>query len=208
MKFVSQAISIIFHPLFLTTYTILIGFSFPGYLNMLPYEYKKMVFIVFALITSVFPVIFLLLMYNMKLIKSIRLEQKKDRNFPLAMVLIFYISAYIIALQFPVRLPIFIKELLFIGCIVSIMAFGLNFWFKVSLHTLGITANLYFILSNFFIFEVNILYTIIIGIITVGAIASARLYLNAHKPVEVWAGGLCGIAAVNIAYFFSGLIVG
>lgn len=203
MKFISQTLSVVFHPLLLTTYVLLLGFVLPGYMAMLPYGYKKTVFIVFALITGAVPAIFLFLMYNLRIINSLTMEKRQERYLPLLMVAIFYVSAYVIARRFPAELPRFTEDLLLTGAVASLLAFGMNFLFKISLHTLGMAANLVFFLSYFFLFQLDILYYLIIAVSLTGLIAALRLYLNAHRPYEVWLGIVFGALAGAVPHILT-----
>jgi hypothetical protein len=194
LKFLSQALSVIFHPLLLTSYALLLIFLLPGYLSMLPYSYKRTVFIVFSLITSAAPAVFVFLMYQLKVIQNLSLEDRKERIFPLVTSFIFYLSAYIMALRFPVELPNLVLGILLTAALSSLAGLLLNFILKVSLHSLAFAAFISFFTSYIFLFQINAVNFIIALILLSGITAAARLFLNSHKPLEIYTGFLVGAA--------------
>jgi hypothetical protein len=200
LKYLSQAISVIFHPLLLTSYALLLIFLLPGYLSMLPLSYKRTVFIVFSLITTAAPAVFVFLMYQLKVIRNLSLEDRKERVFPLVTSFIFYLSAYVMALRFPVELPNLILGVLLTAALSSLAGLLLNFLIKVSLHALAFSAFISFFTSYLFLFQINVVNFVIILILLAGITASARLFLNTHKPLEVYIGFLTGAVLGLVPY--------
>lgn len=84
------------------------------------------------------------------------------------------------------------KFLLIIDLLV-IAATAITFYFKVSIHTIGIMGVLGIVLPLNNMVESNTLFipTIVIIIIS-GLVMSARLQLNSHTTREVWVGALTG----------------
>ena len=69
----------------------------------------------------------------------------------------------------------------------------LFFNFKTSLHTVGISGLLMYLLNLSIHFEINLILAISFFILLTGAIITARLYLKAHTAIEVIMGLLIGL---------------
>ncbi|MEA2043109.1 MAG: hypothetical protein U9N85_11240 [Bacteroidota bacterium] len=186
-------ISILFHPLFFTLYSFLLVFFLPGYMDMLPYSYKKTVILVFSLTSVLAPIIFLILLRLLGVIESVTLEKQKDRNFPLVIAFIFYVTGYILAVRFPADLPQMVFSILFVAGLSALVALFINIKLKFSLHmlTIGCFASLF--LSHYFLFQVDVMWFSILIILAAGIIAGARLKLHAHRPPEIYAGLIAGL---------------
>ena len=77
---------------------------------------------------------------------------------------------------------------------ISVVIVGfVSFKTKISAHATGITGVLGFLFATaFFQKDTSLLLPIEITLILAGALLSARLYLNAHTPMQVILGSLCG----------------
>lgn len=152
--------------------------------------------------TFVIPVLSLLTMKLTGNIGSIHLENKDDRVFPFSIVSLFYgISTYLFYLKFEIE-PVFILALSSITICVILLT-SITFFWKISAHMTGISGFLAIIiviaLKNP---TFNIVNFLLAGIIVSGSVASSRLYLNAHTPMEIFWGFLLGFS-VCFGTFYS-----
>ncbi|MCH6235867.1 phosphatase PAP2 family protein [Cognataquiflexum rubidum] len=144
--------------------------------------------------TFVIPVLSLLTMKLTGNIGSIHLENRDERVFPFSTVSLFYgISTYLFYLKFEIE-PVFILALSSITICVILLT-SITFFWKISAHMTGIAGFLGIIiviaLKNPAFNLVNFL---LVGIILSGSVASSRLYLNAHTPIEIFGGFLLGFS--------------
>ena len=144
--------------------------------------------------TFVIPVLSLLTMKLTGNIGSIHLENRDERVFPFSTVSLFYgISTYLFYLKFEIE-PVFILALSSITICVILLT-SITFFWKISAHMTGIAGFLAIIiviaLKNPAFNLVNFL---LAGIILSGSVASSRLYLNAHTPIEIFGGFLLGFS--------------
>ena len=152
--------------------------------------------------TFVIPVLSLLTMKLTGNIGSIHLENRDERVFPFSTVSLFYgISTYMFYLKFEIE-PVFILALASITICVILLT-SVTFFWKISAHMTGIAGFLAIIiviaLKNPAFNLVNFL---LAGIILSGSVASSRLYLNAHTPIEIFGGVLLGFS-VCFGTFYS-----
>lgn len=93
--------------------------------------------------------------------------------------------------------PVFSLELYyhFVGILGSLIAclMLVFFKFKASMHMMGISGITIFLIGLSFHYEVNVIFALSLFILSIGLVASARLYLKAHDAKELILGFLIGI---------------
>jgi hypothetical protein len=195
---VAKIISVVFHPLFMPIYGILIIFSAPTLFGYLPFSIKRLLILI-VLINNVFlPLSLLPYLKYRNHITSWSIDNQRERMLPLFIATILYAATSYIIIRYPV--PVFIKTYIFGIFIISLSVTTLNMWWKISIHSTasGAIAALVLVLS----FKMNspLLWPMLLVIISAGLILSARLKLNVHNSSEVWSGFFLG-------YFGLGLLM-
>ena len=196
MKF-HKFISTILHPIVLPTlgvflYFVFVSQSFDKRLQLI------VLGLVFAL-TYVVPVLLLLFLRNFGFIKDFQVSTIKERRFPVIfMILLLYFLGNTI-IQIPT-----IRNLgiLFYGTSLSLICIYILFSVKLksSLHlvSMGNMIGFFLIMTN--INSLSMLPIIILLILLSGILASSRLYLKAHTPVELLIGFFLGIVCQFILF--------
>jgi hypothetical protein len=139
------------------------------------------------------PAVSMLIMLRYGMINSIQLQGKEERTGPYLITLFYYIASYVLLRW---RDPGFPHEVFsfFLSVIVSLSAALLiNHRWKISVHMIaqgGIAGTL---LGVYAIHRADISFALICAMITAALTASARIYLNAHKPSEVYWGFAAGL---------------
>ncbi len=204
MKTISSIISYLFHPLLFPTYgTLLILGLNP---NMFGYFGERLHFvwlaIVFAL-TFIFPVVWMRMMVGLEMIDNLRMETSKERIVPFVAAITFYLwTTWMFKANVHLKIPT--NQLIFymmLGACISIsIAFFMNIFTSVSLHTLGAGSvlGLVLILVRFSTFDLRLLF--VATILLAGIIGSARLVLKAHSEMEVISGYFIGFAGQFLAF--------
>lgn len=193
----AQFFSYIFHPLlapsFATTLIVLANpYMFAGL--------AKGPFSVLAIImplTVMFPVIALLLMKALKLVDDLYLQDAKQRILPFIAIMIFYFWAYIVVMK--QNMPALLVWTMLGSCIAIVIAFILNSFFKISLHTIGMGGLVIVALKLATMAYFNFTPLVILVLIVAGIIGSCRLYLKAHTNQEVYLGYWVGMVGMIIA---------
>ena len=105
----------------------------------LPDGLKTQILFLFAVFTSIAPGISFILMYRRGLLSSVEMDQRKERLFPLFIMLSYCILLFFLfwkkAPDFV--LPIYIYTLPLTGAIVAFICILLTSRFKISLHAAG-----------------------------------------------------------------------
>lgn len=214
MKTVSHIISTIFHPLFVLSYALLLILLVNPYLFAVSNE-KVLGLLVFSVVSLslLFPLLATLMMKGLGLIKSLEMEDKKERIGPMIVTVIFYMWLFA-----NFRSNTFVPDafrFFVLGSTISLcLAFVINTLSKISLHTVamgGLLMGFVLIRYNFthetftmtvmgqpYMLQTNIVLLAIILI--AGAVGTARLLLQAHKPNEIYGGYFIGIVSMLIAY--------
>jgi hypothetical protein len=196
MKFY-KFISTILHPIVLPTLGVFLYFVFVSQ----SFE-KRLQLIVLGLVfvlTYVVPVLLLLFLKNFGFIKDFQVSTIKERRFPVIFMifLLYFLGNTIIQIPTIRNLGI-----LFYGTSLSLTCIYVLFSVKLksSLHlvSMGNMIGFFLIMTN--INSLSMLPIIILLVLLSGILASSRLYLKAHTPVELLIGFSLGIVCQFILF--------
>ena len=194
----AQIISWIFMPLFIPIYALLITMYIPSEERILSNpslfeladEIKDQVSVLFLIFGTIAPGISFTLMYRRRLISTIEIDDRNERNIPLLIVLSYCVILFLL-FYFKAPngiLPKYIYALPLTGVVISTLFLGINYWMKISLHAAG-GGILTGYLCAFSTQQLNFNYKIVlIGFVASGLIMTARLALNKHTPFQVYLG--------------------
>lgn len=187
----AKTISIIFHPLFVPLYGLLIVFSAPTMIGYLPFAVKRTLLILILINNVLLPFSFIPYFRIRNVISSWTIDNRKERIIPLITTSFFYSVTFFITFRY--HIPSFIKTLILTSAILAISVTIINFWHKISIHSAGAGA----IVAVVFILSVKMntpLPWLLVGsIISAGLVLASRLWLDSHNPGEVWAGFFLGL---------------
>jgi membrane-associated phospholipid phosphatase len=197
-------VSVIFHPLLLTTYLVLVlGIFFPSLLMIAPQNLRVMTAFIFCF-TFLLPVVNLIMFRMFGTISSYTLENRAERVIPfVAITLIYLVTAFLFF--FKLRFSTNFSFLLLIVSVLVLTAVVLNFFLKISVHALAAWGGVGILLPlNKAIEQPDLLWPTAGAILITGFIMAARLYLNAHTPREILVGSVSGfiIGFLGVVYFF------
>ncbi len=185
-----KSISYIFHPLLMPLLGVIFYFSKTP--RFIPDPVIKAKLFSIAILTVILPLLLYYLLKTLRQVNSIYLETTHERKLPLLL------NCLIIVLVLIRVLPQNeIPELyfFFIGILIStITCFALAIVkFKASIHMIAASGFFMFALALSIHFKVNINGTIALMSIVLGAIATSRLHLKAHTPIELIIGFFVGL---------------
>ncbi|MGB3606897.1 MAG: hypothetical protein WA775_05935 [Psychroserpens sp.] len=185
-----KSISYIFHPLLMPLLGVVFYFSKTP--RFIPESIMKAKVFSISILTILLPILLFYLLKTINKVDSFHLETVQERRIPLI------INALIIILILIRVLPIDeIPELyfFFIGILISTvtcLALALV-TFKVSIHMIAAAGFFMFAIALAIHFKININGTIALMCIILGAIATSRLHLKAHTPIELLSGTFVGL---------------
>lgn len=205
MKGTAKIISLLFHPMLLTSYAVLLMFVLPTYLSLYPYNYKKAVILIVFTATFISPLLVMLILLNLRKIESLHLCSRKERIFPFFTTFVLYISGWLITLNFPGGSPVYIGNFILCSIIILLIVTVLTFRFKISVHMAALGGFIgYFyiwfekmqisdILFVFKRFDFREIHFFAVLLLISGIIASSRLLLKAHNPGQILSGFFIGL---------------
>ncbi|MBX2915877.1 MAG: phosphatase PAP2 family protein [Cyclobacteriaceae bacterium] len=204
MRAAATIVSIIFHPLLLTTYMVmLLGTFFPALLMIAPQNLRVMAAFIFCF-TFLLPVVNLIMFRMFGTISSYTLVNRTERIIPfIAIALIYMVTALLFFIK--LRFSVYFNYLLLIVAMLVMAAVVLNFFLKVSVHALAAWGGIGILLPlNKAVEQSDLLWPTAGAILAAGFVMAARLYLNAHTPREILVGSISGfsIGFFGVLYFF------
>ncbi|MGS2727472.1 hypothetical protein ACU8DI_12750 [Psychroserpens sp. BH13MA-6] len=190
MNHIIKSISYIFHPLLMPLLGVIFYFSKTP--RFIPEPLMKGKLFSIAILTIILPILLFYLLKTINKVDSFHLESVEERRLPLL------INSVIIVLILIRVLPIDeLPELyfFFIGILIStITCFALAvIKFKASIHMIAASGFFMFAVAVAIHFKININGTIALMCVILGAIATSRLHLKAHTPIELIVGSFVGL---------------
>ena len=198
LSILSQFWSILLYPMWMPLYgVILFCVAARKLLPILPASYMGMCIAGTAVLTLIIPIILLLFLWRKGYIDSLHIDNAKQRTTPYIYTLICYgFWAYFVRVT--VKMPTFML-LVAIGAMVALLAVTIiNHWWKISAHLTGIGGLLGGICSFALNYSTIPLMLIIIVLLLALLLMYARIYLQAHTPMQVVCGFLLGLLCTCI----------
>lgn len=193
LRIAAKLLSYLFHPLFIPVYvTLILLWLHP--LNSLLLDHKRRVLVTAAVFmsTAFFPAISVFLLWRLQFVNNIYLRQQKERIIPFVISMFFYFWIYYVSRNldyFAQSLRMFLLGVF----LSSASALFANIYTKISMHGIAMGGLAGFaILQQFTDAHWLPLWTHI-AIIIAGAVCTARLILNEHKPVDIYSGFFTGL---------------
>lgn len=202
MRSIALVFSVVFQPLLMPALVFgMILFAVPE-ATSLPEEFKDRIFFLIILCTLVIPMVTIIGLRLSGTVKSLHMPEVKDRRVPFLITTLYFILTTWFLYQKTELDPV-----LWLGmgviCISVLILTGVSFFWKISAHMTGLGGLLAVVLvlgSKFPNFEV--LYPLLIVLVLCGIVASSRLLLQAHRPLEVYAGLVSGFLICGFGFYW------
>lgn len=192
MKQVAKFISVVFHPLLLTTYLVIIlSYYFPSMLMIREENRMVIVGLVFVF-TFVLPAVNLVMLRAFGNIQSLTLQSRRERILPFVFISLLYL---LVTFLFYFKLPFsanFNKLMMIISALV-VVSLMITLFYKISIHSIAMGGGIGILLPlNQVTEQMSLLWPTAFTILVTGLVMSSRLVLDAHSPREVMYGGVVG----------------
>jgi hypothetical protein len=129
-------------------------------------------------------------------IKSVFMEESRERTIPLMVTLFAFFFTYMLLRYLPVSW--LVKKYMLGATITVLFVFLINFRWKISAHMTGIGGLSGMIMVMILRYQMDFLFFFALSIFIAGITGTARLWLQSHKPSEVYSGYLLGLAIVSM----------
>ena len=187
----AMALSIIFQPIFVPLYSLIILFNADTYITYaVQPEVKKFIFLITLLNTIILPIGVFYYFYRAKLIETFHMHTAKERSLPFLTIVVFQMSTFYLFAQAP--MPSLFANLVLGAAFSVATAFVINLKWKVSIHMLGMGGIVGTIIGLILRYQVDAVSLVMALVILSGFVGYARLRLNAHTPLQVYVGFILG----------------
>jgi len=199
---ISKIISVIFHPLLMPTYGLIIIFNSGTHYSLLPYEVKKLIYMLVAISNILIPISLIPFLINLKVVSDFSMQKGKERFIPLLITTLSFFFAYQVLHRLTISMIGFIETMLLGTSILVFVCLLVSLKWKISAHLIGIGGLLGAIIFYSIIFFSNLFLIVIVLCLISGLVAFARLQLQAHSPAQVYAGFFTGFLGMISILFF------
>lgn len=189
MRYLLKSFSYLFHPLFMPLAGVIFYFyKTPRYFNN-QFIYSKLFATV--IMTVIIPILCFYMLKNLRQVETIHLRDVRERPWPLVLQSFFtFLLLHIVFNGYEIpELYFFFVGIL--GASIGALVLAL-LKFKVSLHMIGVSGLVVFIIGVSLHFQVNLLWWIALSIVASGAVATSRLEVKAHTYPELIIGFIIG----------------
>lgn len=212
----AQVVSVIFHPLLMPTYMLALLLMVNPYLfgvNSWGDPVSKLLLLRIFISTFLLPLVGVSMLRAVGFISSFEMRDKSERIGPYIITGIFYLWMFrnlIDNPQIPTAYTIFM-----LGAVIGLfLAFFINIFSKISAHAVGMGGLLAMVVITLFLFSYdtftlqsasfgilhfNMTVVVVAVLLAAGLTGTARLWLNAHVPMEVYGGFAIGFLSQLIA---------
>jgi len=220
MQVFAKVISVLFHPLLLLTYMLVIFLLVNPYLfgvHNLQEPYGMQLILRVFLSSFFIPMMAVLMLRFTGLVSSIEMPQREDRIGPYIVTGIFYLWLFRNLLDNTIVPRLFSSFVL--GSTISLfLAFFINLFSKISAHAVGMGGmiGMLVLLMRSFpeyssislplrggdVMEISLNVVLLMAILLAGLVGTSRLTLKAHEPMDLYGGYFIGLIGQFVAMRF------
>ena len=217
MRIIAQAISVIFHPLLILTYMLVLLLLVNPYLFGVPSigAHKQLILMMF-ISTFAIPMLAVVMMKTLGLIDTLEMRDKMERVGPYIAVGIFYMWMAFYCYKSPIIPTAYAVPV--VGTTIALFtAFIINIFQKISIHAVGMGGLVGMVLITMWLFsydsfafeafnlgtfQISMSLVLMVAIVLAGLVGTARMVLGAHTPPELYGGYMVGFLTQFIALRF------
>ena len=200
MKKFYEIISLVFQPLLMPTYAMILLMNMDIFLPLALF-WRSVAIVGTMLFTGVFPAIPILLMMKRGEVNDLFISKKEERTMPY----LFSFMAYVFWALFmwrTLQFPTFIVAMGMGSALSIFVIIFINLRWKISAHAAGMGGFCASIFGVCYRTAINPVWLFVAVLCISGLVALSRLELKAHTPAQVLAGFLVGFTMVFTPSFF------
>ena len=219
LRFFAQFVSVIFHPLLMLTYMLILLLLVNPYLfgvNNINDQLSRVLILRIFLSTFFIPALSVVMLRFLGMVESIELKDKQERIGPYIITGIFYMWMFRNFLSNSL-IPTAYTSFVLGATIALFLAFFINIFSKISAHAVGMGGLLGMVVLTMLEFshhffsinfgplgslQLSLTIVLLLAILASGLVGTARLLLQAHHPQDLYGGFIVGFFAQFIAYRF------
>ncbi len=202
LQIISKALSYVFHPIFIPTLIIATIAIFAPSILLPISENLFLFFSLFVFLSTwLMPALSIYGLFLSGVIKSIYLDDQRDRMIGIAVTTIIYgIFSFVLYYKFRANTEVMLLFCTSIFCQLS--ALIITYFWKISLHSISVWAMVCYLATLILIKKQDSLFApLLTAILLSGALMSARLYLQKHTMAQIGAGMALSTIVSSILFF-------
>lgn len=182
-------------------YTLMLCLLPQSYLGwLLSLKTKFALYGIVCINTLIIPAFTIYYLKRKGVIESYNMHKRKGRLIPYAMTFIYYSLTYLVLRN--TALPDLVFAILLSGVCGVGLVLVINLFWKISAHATG-AGSLVGVVSALYIHFGQLPWWLVVCMwLVLGFICSARLWLNAHKPSQVYSGAVLGILSSFLLVYY------
>lgn len=198
MKYFARTLSFVLHPMLMPMYILFFVFSGNSLFALYtPWGAKLYCYLVTVFSLLVMPLLSLPVFRHFHLINSYELEEKQERVYPIMVAVVFaFLGVWLLG---RVAYTDIVQQLYLVLIILLSVFSVITLRWKISMHMTAMGGVCGFLFSLGMKYPGDVRGSLILMILLAGLLASSRLYLKKHTPLQVYLGflfGLCFVAAI------------
>ncbi|KAB1063181.1 hypothetical protein [Salibacter halophilus] len=199
---IAKFISVLFHPLIMPTYGVLLLFNFVDayFVYTINETARTFILSIVFLNTFLLPVGLILYLLRTKRITDIQVTNREERWLPIILTTLFYVTTYYLLDEFGMNRIVML--MLGAGILSIIAAFFINLVWKISMHMVGLggLAGVFYGMAQ--MLNVPVVLVLLALILIGGIVGYARLVLKQHTLNQLLVGAVLGFVVSYLVFEF------
>lgn len=189
----AQVVSDTFSPLLIPTYGMAMAMWLTS-LRTLPERNRLIVTVYIAVLTGLFPLIYIMVMRRLNRVSDMSISRRSERPWPMFVAMLCYILAGFLLDK--MHAPLWLQFFFYGAALATAVASIISIFWKISAHATSIGGLvgllLWFAVDG--IADVNAMVLLTVGIIIAGIVSTSRLILHRHTLMQVLIGLILGLS--------------
>lgn len=196
---IANTLSWVLHPFLLPVYLMAVLLTMTTFALFSPGVKFYFLWVV-MLYAIIIPFLTLGILHSLGRISDFRIDNRRERLLPLLIGTVCYVLCALTFSKIPSA--IFLRKFMLAAACCEAMCFVVSLRWKISLHLTGMGAIVALLVVMNIVGVGNMLLPLSVAILGAGTLASARLYLGCHNPVQIFAGFFGGFGVAMLAVLF------
>jgi hypothetical protein len=195
----SKIFSVVFHPVFIPLYGLLLIYSSPTLLSFIPTRMKWTIFLMVLANNVILPLSLAAILYLRGAIKTFNARDRNERVVLLTFALLMYTITAILLLR--IQVPNLFRAYFISIAFVTLVTLIITAIYRISLHAAGFGGLLSLLIFMIILYDIRSVWQLVIVVLIGGGVMSSRLYLDDHTPTETWTGLFAGAGVMALTFY-------
>jgi membrane-associated HD superfamily phosphohydrolase len=196
----ARIISILFHPVCMLVYMLLFALQLQIQQTVLSLPHLLWLYGMLLAGYIILPAITVFLLYKLRIIKSLKLDNKQDNAIAYLIFALFYYLCFQ-SVSFYAIYPL-IQIYMLIPILITASYLIIHLFYNINAHALFIGAIIGFFIGLGYYIQQNNIWIILILICISGWMLSAQMIINKHSSLQIYSGFFVGLSELILLFMF------